>query len=191
MFDMMALGGYRTNVNVKSTTLTGIANQDADFDYNYVFGMRGRTRLSGASRIGWSPPSTTMAVDSNGNKLYKFALYPNYASPAKVIDKNAVIYSDDLSSDSVTNYMITCSDTNWPVEGCSSGNKLSVQGLLRMDSGDLTSAGITKDAIVLDLFNPLYYTVLSSSVIDATSTNGDTFAIYWTMFKTIIDRVPP
>jgi len=188
MFDMMALGGHRIGVNVKTGTAGAISDATADVDYNYVFGLRGRQHTNAvpsAARTGWNAPSTLMAVDTAGNKLYQAALYPNAATTPKAIDPRAILYSD-----SIPNVSVDCTGTSQPIADCSSNTSLSVQGFLRMDSSDMNydnGAGTNITGVVFDLFN-------AENIRNGTTASGvasdEMFSVYWTAFVSIIDNPP-
>ena len=181
MFDLLALGGYRTKVNVKASTASGVGDSQP-VDYNYIFGLRGRSVSASltSTTSGFYPPKKFMAASGATTPVpyYRLELSP-YGDqyPTDGVDESAVLLSDREVS--VT---VTCTASDTPVGACS-GTTAAVTGYLRIEPQQETSRDILNvEPLALDLINARYY--------DPTQTlqvQSDVSTVYWSAFTNLVD----
>lgn len=135
-YEMLALGGARTGVNTSDGTVTNTT----PLEFNYIFGLRGRQ--DSPTRNGFklpgvgSDPKAYVETDSNGNPIYRLALSPTDESPqvgASMAAGSSMTESVILLSPDTGELKITCSDTDTPLEHCTSGAQKTVHGYLIHD----------------------------------------------------------
>jgi len=175
MFDLLALGGYRRTVNDKLGTVTTV---QADVDYNYLFGLRGRIKTAQTLKSGWNRPSKfmTKTTDVSHTSTYRLALSPN--------EDESYNFSDSvvLSSDEEAAVTLTCISTTDPVGDCT-GTTATVTGNLRIEPAAEARTVPNIQTIALELINAKYYEPGRAMENEVTS-------VYWTAFTNLIEVVP-
>ncbi len=178
MFDIVALGGFRTGVNISTSSAVTPAT---DVNYKYIFGLRGRNNVEKGD--GWSIPSDLRSgVSAWGPPQDTFGLPPTDAAISSF--SQTVQESDVLSSDTVPTVTVTCTGTNQPVFGCVTGQDMNVTGYLRMTTPNTRGFSQNIQEVVFDLYNPLFYG--NNHVAD-----DEISTVYWTALTNLIDQVPP
>lgn len=125
IFDIMALGGSVPGANTTAQEAASLLN------FNYVFGLRGRSNV-GTPSPPWTFPTQFM-VWNNGatNRHYRFALSVNSSAPNEGVA--AAVYR--LLAEEIRPVTASCTDYNLPLAGCAAAGDTvaDVRGFLRAE----------------------------------------------------------
>jgi len=194
MFDILAMGGAGTDVNIYEASHTKRDN------HNYIFGLRGRVSNNAkSSDVNWRVPENIMSdasINSTPDISYKLGLSLDNESPLENMG-NSAHNKPILSSEAggSAGYAIFCSKDEEPVGGCVKDEQRSLRGFLR--SGVVLLSGgnpiIESDAntlrIPLMLINPNAY-YLSESIGRVGITDDQIYDTYWTAFRPLVEYHP-
>lgn len=179
IFDILALGGAVPDANTTTQYPAAIA-----LNFNYVFGLRGRSTNFTGSPVGpWTPPTQFM-VWNNGatERHYRFALSANATAPND--GGAAAVYR--LMVEEIRDVTASCTDYNLPLLGCAApGDTVSdVRGFLRAEP-QFEQAGIVNSVLEIgfELTDPRR---LNSPRL--LLTGGKT--PYWSAFAAVQRRAP-
>ncbi len=187
MYDILSLGGHRIGINVtnsNASVVDPLGNYDADVNYHYIFGLRGRFWQTSTGRMGWSFQTSLMEVSASGALLYKLALYPTNKTPTQITIPSYVI----IDSDQITETTFNCNAQYDPLIECASDSTTpTMYGYFRSDSSAPPSGPHAVQSVVFDLFDPVYY----SPAQLVNEAEEDRRTVYWTAYASEIDRTPP
>ncbi|HRJ60203.1 MAG TPA: prepilin-type N-terminal cleavage/methylation domain-containing protein [Azospirillaceae bacterium] len=125
IFDILALGGAVPNANTTAQVPASL------LDFNYVFGLRGRSNV-GTPAAPWTLPTQFMVRNNAATAPhYRFALSVNENAPN---DGTAdAVYR--LMAEEIRDVTASCSDYNLPLRGCAAAGDTvaEVRGFLRAE----------------------------------------------------------
>ena len=200
IFDMLALGGYRNNINMASVSpVTSINNSE---DFNYVFGLRSRYYVSATSSSGWARPTvrTSDVPTSNiaefrllvgGVSLYRFALSPNSLSPDLTVNgfatqqdgASSLLMGEQLPGGG-SGLSVSCTGADTPLRGCADSSSMVtswgfLQGNPISDKDAYETTHPLQFGIAVQLIDPRRLSSPNAREKDFSST-------YWFQFNSLV-----